>query len=59
MSVSSTANYAWNGLRRYGLVFMCAASVLAILNDGGSSKEQWNWMRRQYDERRIKNGKEW
>ncbi|EPY35240.1 hypothetical protein STCU_01180 [Strigomonas culicis] len=40
---------------RYGLVFMCAASALAMLNDGGASKQQWEWMRRQYDEKN--NGK--
>lgn len=32
---------------KYGLLFMCAAAVLALMNDGGGSKASWEWMNQQ------------
>ncbi|CBZ28321.1 hypothetical protein, unknown function [Leishmania mexicana MHOM/GT/2001/U1103] len=46
-------SYQFN-IYNYGLVFMCAASLLALMNDGGSAKESWDWMRQQYDLRQAK-----
>ncbi|TPP45974.1 Phosphatidylinositol 3- and 4-kinase family protein [Leishmania donovani] len=43
-----------SNIYKYGLVFMCAASLLALMNDGGSTKESWDWMRQQYDLRQAK-----
>ncbi|CAJ1029326.1 conserved hypothetical protein [Leishmania braziliensis MHOM/BR/75/M2904] len=47
------ASYQSN-IYRYGLLFMCAASLLALMNDGGGTKESWEWMRQQYDLRQTK-----
>lgn len=53
-----------SAMYRYGLVFACGAAVLALLNDGGSTREQWEWMRQSYDTReaekkRIQWGTPW
>lgn len=39
-------NYQSN-MYKYGLLFMCAAAVLALMNDGGGSKASWEWMNQQ------------
>lgn len=43
-------SYFYSYMYRYGLLFMCAAAFLAVVNGGG--KQQWDWMNQQNDLRR-------